>query len=346
MLKGSNRDIISKLIVFIIGLMLMAKIFLPLLARGLSENSKNIFVQVLGKSNGALEQYVAKNTHEDEENVDLTSYIVRNLTGLDLSTPRNFLSSQIPILGLVDISKIKGEEEEPIIVAKKENKENIKKDNIQQVKPNKSSPTPAKKLNHSKPEVFIYHTHTTEGYNPSKAKGQNFTTDLTKTVAKLGDELEKKLEENYGIATIHDKTIHDVPKREGAYAKSRPTMQKYLKENKDFKIIIDLHRDGGIDVNKTTAVINGEKYSRPMFVIGSKNKNIKKSEEAAGRINSEIEKIYPKLSRGILYKKNAIFNQDLSPNVVLIEIGSDGNSLEESLKTIDIIAKALANSIK
>lgn len=342
MLRVNRGDGISKIVVFVVGLLLMAKIFLPILVVGLNENSKNIFLQVLGKSNGVLEEHVLKNTHEDEENIELTSYIIKNLTGLDLSTPTNFLSSQIPLLGLVDISSIKKEESEPIIISKEDTVEEKKeeKDKAQ------SSTPPLKNIDHSKPEVLIYHTHTTEGYNPQKTKGQNFTTDLTKTVAKVGDDLEKILEEKYGIATVHDKTIHDVPKREGAYAKSRPTVQKHLKENKNFKLIIDLHRDGGIAVDKTTAIVNGEKHSRPMFVIGSKNKNIKQSEAIANKLNSEIEKLYPKFSRGILYKKNAIFNLDLSANSVLIEIGSDGNSLEESLKTIDIVAKAVANTIK
>lgn len=341
MLRVNRGDVLSKTIVFIVGLMLMAKIFLPILAIGIHNNAKNILLQTLGKSNGALEEYVLKNTQEDEENMELTSYILKNLTGLDISTPKDFLSTQIPLLGLVDTGK---DNKDPIIMSndksEKKIEENPKKED--EAKKDKA----VKNLDEKNPEVLIYHTHTTEGYNPEKTKGQNFTQDLTKTVAKVGDELEKILEEEYGISTVHDKTIHDVPKREGAYAKSRPTVQKHLKENNSYKLVIDLHRDGGIAVEKTTAIINGEKYSRPMFVIGSKNPNIKQSEAIAGKVNNEIEKLYPKLSRGILYKKNTIFNQDLSKNSVLIEVGSDGNSMEESVKTINIVAKAIANTIE
>lgn len=353
MLRKNHGDIITKVIVFIVGLMLMGKIFLPLLAIGISENSKNILLQILGNSSVALGKHIEKNSHEDESHVELSSYIIKNLTGLDLSTPTNFLSSQIPLLGLVDIGKIKGEHKEPIIISKEEEKP---KDISKDVKQNKEPSVPAKKVDSSKPEILIYHTHATEAYNPQDLKGQNYTTDLSKTTVKIGEELKKELEEKYGIATIHDKTLHDIPKREGAYAKSRPTVQKYIKQSPNLKIIVDLHRDGfdsskGIDaykafVKKTTAVINGEKYSRPMLVLGKKNKNLKQSEAFANKINSEIEKLYPNFSRGILYKEKAVFNLDLSPNMVLLEIGSNGNTVEESLRTIDIVAKVLANSIK
>ncbi|MEG0372234.1 MAG: stage II sporulation protein P, partial [Clostridium sp.] len=332
MLSRNNRSVKSKVIVFLVGILLMVKIFLPLLSMGLTENSKHIFIQILGKSNGSIEEHVFKTTQEDEENIDLTSYVIKNLTGLDLSTPTNLLSSQIPLLGLIDISKLDEINKEPVVVEKTE---------VLNKKDNKIK-TPAKEIDHSRPEILIYHTHTTEGYNPEKIKGKNFTTDLTKTVANLGDKLEKQLEEKYGIATIHDKTIHDIPKREGAYSKSRPTVQKHLKENK-YKLIIDLHRDGGVPASKATVTINGQRVARPMFVFGSKNKNIEKSEKMAHRLNDEIEKLVPKFSRGFLYHKNSVFNQDLSSNIVLLEVGSNENTLEEAQRTIDIIANAVAN---
>lgn len=307
----------------------MAKIFLPLLSMGLSENPKYIYMQILGKTSGAIEEHVSKTVHEDEDNIDLTSYIVRNLTGIDLSTPTNFMSSQIPLFGLLDID-LSGEEKGPVIVdSNKEPEKN--KENI-----------PPKNIDHSKPEVLIYHTHTTEAYN-SGGKGKKFTTDLTQTVASVGEELERILENKYGIAVVHDKTVHDT-KREGAYQKSRPTLQRLLKENQ-YKLVIDLHRDSA-PADKVTATINGKRVARPMFVFGSKNPNIKNSEEIAKKLNNEINKIQPKFSRGFLYKKGSVFNQDLHNNLALIELGSVTNSKEEVLNSLDIIAKAIASTIK
>ncbi len=341
-----KRDLVSKAIVFIIGMFLFTKILVPLVTIELNENSKNIFLQIIGKSNVSLESHIKKNTPEDEDNIDLKNYIVENLTGIDLSAPTKLISSQIPLLSLIDITKVKGEDKNPVILVKEdedkkkeETKEETKKEEIKQT-------TPKKEINHKKPEVLIYHTHTTEAYNPTNAKGQKFVQDLTKTVARVGDEMEKVLEEKYGIATVHDKTIHDLPTRNGAYQRSRPTLQSLLKNYSDYKIIIDLHRDGGVPVDRTTATINGQKYARPMFVFGSKSKNLKKNEEFARKLNAEIDKRYPEFSRGFLYHKNAVFNLDLSDNIVLLEVGGDLNSLDEALRTINIVADIIAGMIK
>ncbi|MEG1416838.1 MAG: stage II sporulation protein P [Clostridium sp.] len=335
MFNRKSSDILSKFIVFAVGILLMAKIFLPLLSMGLSENPKYIYMQILGKSNGSIEEHVAKSQHEDEDNVDLSSYIIRNLTGIDLSTPTNFMSSQMPLLGLLDID-ITGEDKGPIIV------DNNKGSDSSSENAEDKSP-PAKPLDRSKPEILIYHTHTTETYNP-EGKGKDFTTDLSKTVASVGDELVKILENKYGIAVVHNKTVHDIPKRNGAYQRSRPTVEKLLKENK-YKLVIDLHRDS-VPADKSTALINGQKIARPMFVFGSNNPKIKDSEAIAKKLNNEINKIHPKFSRGFLYKKSAVFNQDLDPNLVLIELGSSTNSKEEVVASLNIIAKAIANTIK
>lgn len=75
------------------------------------------------------------------------------------------------------------------------------------------------------------------------------------------------------------------------------------------------------------------------------NKNYKINAAKAQKINDLINSIYPGFSRGLLYK-NAKYNQDLSPNIVLIEVGSNLNSLEEAIRTSKIIAKAVAIYLK
>ena len=59
-------------------------------------------------------------------------------------------------------------------------------------------------IDHSKPRVLIYHTHTTEGYSD----GPSDTVDNSKNVVGIGEELTRILENDYGISVIHDKTNH------------------------------------------------------------------------------------------------------------------------------------------
>ena len=72
-----------------------------------------------------------------------------------------------------------------------------------------------------------------------------------------------------------------------------------------------------------------------------KNKNYKKNYSVAKKINTLIEKKYPNLTRGILIQSgenvNGIYNQDLAPNIILIELGGNYNSYTEVKNTIDLI---------
>ena len=56
-------------------------------------------------------------------------------------------------------------------------------------------------------QIIIYHTHTTEAFEPTAQAW--FTEDLSLTVAQLGKELAQILEEKYGVPVVHDETIHD-----------------------------------------------------------------------------------------------------------------------------------------
>ena len=63
------------------------------------------------------------------------------------------------------------------------------------------------------------------------------------------------------------------------------------------------------------------------------------------KLNSLFDTKYPGLSRGI-YKKegtgvNGIYNQDISENVILIELGGVDNNIDEVLNTINAISDIL-----
>jgi stage II sporulation protein P len=208
--------------------------------------------------------------------------------------------------------------------------------------------TPAKQPNASKPLVLIYHTHTTEGFNPDRLKGSehNFSNDLNFSVSKVGEELEKELENKYGIAVVHDTTIYDIPNRDHGYSKSRQPVQKLIQKYPSLKLVIDLHRDSATDKNydRFTAVINNQRYARVMFVIGT-HKNNSKNKKTVSELEGIFNKFYPGFLRTTTYSKNQ-YNQDLSPGSVLMEVGSNYNSLEEAIRTSKLIAKVISEDLK
>ena len=115
------------------------------------------------------------------------------------------------------------------------------------------------------------------------------------------------------------------------------------------KYFIDIHRDS-VEKNITTTNINGKNYAKILFVVGLEHNNYKENLSTAEKINTIANKYYPGLSRGI-YKKegpgvDGIYNQDISSNSILIEVGGKDNNIDEVLNTTEAISNILYYYIK
>lgn len=199
---------------------------------------------------------------------------------------------------------------------------------------------------------FIYHTHSWESFLPliPGAKTPNQAQSPKVNVSLLGERLKKNLEAN-GIGATNDKTNigSELAKKDwtwgSSYKMSREVVKEALAQDKDLNFLIDIHRD---DQRRkvTTIDINGEKYAKLYFVVGVENKNYKKNLELAKEINNEIKKVNKGLTRGIYSKNyndgNGIYNQDLSQNSLLIEVGGVDNTLPELYRTIDLLSEILS----
>lgn len=201
-----------------------------------------------------------------------------------------------------------------------------------------------KTLNQAKPEVLIYHTHTTESYLPSNRD----STDENLNVVGVGDVLANELEQNYGISVIHDKTMHSAS-YEDSYTRSNETVSKYLKKYGDFKLIIDLHRDAIGSSNKSAFAlnINNETVAKIMFVTAKNSSYYKDNEAMAESLNSIARGLFPGFSKGIhpYNRGKGAFNQGLSKNSVLIEVGADGNTATESKASAKYIGRIIAEKL-
>ena len=87
-----------------------------------------------------------------------------------------------------------------------------------------------------------------------------------------------------------------------------------------------------------------------MFVIGKDHPNWQYNNNLANALNNLVNIYYNGLSRGVIGKSginvNGIYNQDISPNCILIEVGGVDNNIEEVNNTMDAIADILSNYIK
>ena len=208
--------------------------------------------------------------------------------------------------------------------------------------------TPDVEVNKNK--VVIYHTHTCESYTPTEqyqytASGNFRTIDLNFSVSRVGDELEKWLS-TYGCTVIHDRTYHDYPAYNGSYSRSLVTAQNVLSTNQDADIVIDLHRDAIADETYGPRVKIGDEYvSQLMFVIGtdganSAHTNWLQNLKFAIKVQQKANELYPGLFKPIILR-NSEYNQHVAKAACIIEVGSTGNTLEESMGAMKYLARIL-----
>lgn len=200
--------------------------------------------------------------------------------------------------------------------------------------------------------VFIYSTHNTESFLPMLpgVTDPNLAWHKEKNVTLLGKRLGEKLEEK-GIKTlVNNKDIQGMLKMRGmgyeqSYTASREVVAEAMKQNKQVQYYIDIHRDS-LRRTVTTTTINGEKFAKCLFVIGEAHPTYEKNLEFATNLHHSIQKKYPGLSRGVFGKtkaggNNGVYNQDLSENALLIEIGGVDNTKEELDRTVDALAEVI-----
>ncbi|MCR3921197.1 MAG: stage II sporulation protein P [Firmicutes bacterium] len=241
----------------------------------------------------------------------------------DLRDPKTIMFAQIPYLGIV-----------PELL--------INKPNNGQTTTTPKITIPIRDELTGEGKVLIYHTHATESFVPSSGKAF-ISTDLTMTIAQLGEELADVLQRQYHIPVIHNKQIHDVP-RTGAYEKALPTLEQLLTTYQDTELVVDLHRDG-VAKEVTTATINGQATGRILFVVGTRYPNWEANLEKAQYLHNVLEQIAPGVSRGIR-ERPLVYNQNLHSGSLLIELGGYQNSLEEVRRTLPILAEALSQLYK
>lgn len=212
--------------------------------------------------------------------------------------------------------------------------------------------------NAAKPTVLIYHSHTTEGYTLLDAGYYTKSTDLrsdssTQNMVRVGDELCAYLEK-CGIGVVHDRTTHDKD-YSGAYDHSRKTVAGYLEKYPSIEITIDVHRDDITYDNKTkvkpTAKIKGKKAARMMIIAGCEYNRVKNFPDWEYNlrfdlaVQQQVEKQYPGLMRPILFSERK-YNMDMTRNSFLLEVGTDGNTLDEACYSARLFATALARVIQ
>ena len=204
------------------------------------------------------------------------------------------------------------------------------------------------------PQILIYHSHSQEGFIDT-VEG-----DDTTTIVGVGDYLAKLLTETYGYQVIHDRGVYDlvdgVLDRNVAYDYSGAAVEQWLSQYPQIQVIIDLHRDG-VDGKKFVVQENGKPTANLMFILGMSrtadqqdisylpNPYIKENMAFALQIQERAEIAAPGLMRNI-YLMAYRFNLHYRPRSMLLEAGTQLNTLEEEKNAMEVFAGILDAELK
>lgn len=204
------------------------------------------------------------------------------------------------------------------------------------------------------PQILIYHSHSQEGFVDT-VEG-----DDTTTIVGVGDYLAKLLTETYGYQVIHDRGVYDlvdgVLDRNVAYDYSGAAVEQWLSQYPQIQVIIDLHRDG-VDGKKFVVQENGRPTANLMFILGMSrtadqqdisylpNPYIKENMAFALQIQERAEIAAPGLMRNI-YLMAYRFNLHYRPRSMLLEAGTQLNTLEEEKNAMEVFARILDAELK
>ncbi len=207
------------------------------------------------------------------------------------------------------------------------------------------------------PQVLIMHTHACESYLTGDGSFQDETytcrtADASQSVVAVGRKIAEKLAEN-GICVLHDGTLHDYPSYNGSYDRAEETITDILAAYPSIKVVLDIHRDGIVEEDGTPIAavneINGKKAAQVMIISAASDgyyyvPNYLENFHFACLLQQYMEKENNGITRPILFEY-CQYNQHLTTGSLLIEVGSQGNTLEQALYSGELIGGSIARAL-
>ena len=207
----------------------------------------------------------------------------------------------------------------------------------------------------NEPQVLILHTHTSESYmtHDKDFFYESFyprSLNNSENITEVGKVITETLIKN-GINTIHSTVYHDNPSYNGSYSRAAQTIKQNLEQYPSIQVVIDIHRDSlGLKESgkiKPVFTYQGKKASQLMIISGCDPEetlgfpNWRKNLSLALRLQKYCESMFPGITRPLNFAK-VKYNEHLTPGSLLIEIGSEVNTLQESVYTGAMLGEALS----
>lgn len=202
------------------------------------------------------------------------------------------------------------------------------------------------KQDSSNVQILVYHTHSQETYIDS-VQG-----DRSTSIVGVGEYLCELLRTQYGYNVLHHTGEYDVESRDYAYSNAMKGLNEVLAQNPTIEVMIDLHRD---ETNPNTRLVttiqnktmakfmffNGLCYTRELGTLNNlQNPYVQDNISFAFQMQLSAEEYYPGLTRRI-YLKGYRYNLHYRPKSLLVELGSQTNTVEEARNACEPLAHVI-----
>ncbi len=184
--------------------------------------------------------------------------------------------------------------------------------------------------------IYIYNTHQSEKYATNSVKeGSQYLMQL----------LQQK-----GYSVEYETTDFELYKTNNNidYSYSYTVSKKYLNialsNHGSYDLVIDFHRDS-IDKSLSTLITNNKSYAKLMFVVGKGSENYEAVNTRCETLSDMLNNKVDGLCRGVYLKKND-YNQGVTDNMLLIEVGANENTYEEVQNSLQILAVVIDEYLK
>ena len=156
-----------------------------------------------------------------------------------------------------------------------------------------------------------------------------------------------------GFAVTHDTTAFEPPSLSTAYTRSLEMLEERLAAGETYDYIFDVHRDAysGDWNGANCAQAEDGAVAYVMLLVGKgtgatgagfdERPDWPQNLELAQEVTDAINAIVPGAAREVKIKTGR-FNQHVSTNALLIEVGNNRNTLAEALAACPIIAQGIA----
>ncbi|MFC4617551.1 stage II sporulation protein P [Camelliibacillus cellulosilyticus] len=313
-------------------------------------------IEMMGWQNPYLKEVLP----EGYQKISFTKFAFQMSTHIDFEDERSLLGNELPGFSIYDTKiLVAGEgtnytnvpiESPPPLdyILKKQKEEGSQKEEQK----------PPAKQDVASAQVFLYSTHSWESYLPllgkAGAKDANLATSSTKNVHLIDEMLRDALTKKNINTMIDETNIAMILQKKGwntnrSYDASRSIVAAAVDSKKKYQLFIDIHRDSARK-QSTTATIKGEPYARVSLVVGTSHANADNNINVANKLNDMLKARYPGLSKGVMGKSrsegNGVYNQDLSPRAVLIEVGGVDNTMDELQRTVSALADVISDYVK